>query len=197
MMSFASRVRNILVRPIAEWQVIKDEPASYSTIVFRYVAILAAIPPIAAVVGRIVFDRNISDNTRSLSLGYIVFTNAIWYCMEILNVVIAGAIIALIIATAGSKENGLRGFKIAAYSYTPLYIAGFIAVIPYVQWIVYPTILYALYLVFLGIERLAGFPKARAAWYALVSFACAAAVVAIMNMFEYVLESLIATRVVL
>jgi hypothetical protein len=197
MTAFVGRVRNILTRPDAAWDDIKEEPTTYSAIVFRYVAILAAIPPIAAIVGRIAFDRDIPDSALSLSLGYVVLTNAIWYCMEILNVVIVGAIIASIIGSAGSREKGLQGFKIAAYSYTPLYIAGCVAVIPYMRWTLYPAILYALYLVFLGIERLADLSRARAAGYALFSFVSAAVIVSIMNMFEYVFESSVATRVLM
>ena len=53
-----TRVKNILIRPRGdEWRVICDEPETYSGVIFRYVAILAAIPPAAASIDGVVFSR--------------------------------------------------------------------------------------------------------------------------------------------
>ena len=102
-----NRVANMLFHPVTEWKVIKDEPAAYRDILIRYVAILAVIPPAAAIAGRYLFDRKLSDVVIQSSFRYVVYTNLLWYCMYVLNVVVSGFVIAVIIASPGSRWNGL------------------------------------------------------------------------------------------
>jgi hypothetical protein len=190
------RVKNILVRPRHEWRVINDEPTTYTGIIFHYISILAIIPPAAAVAGRIIFDSRVPNNTVASTITYLVLTNTLWYCMYILNVVIVGAIISAIVTTPGSRWNGLQGLKVAAYSFTPLFIAGFIAAFPRTGWIVNAAILYSIYLLYLGIKGLAVMERNRAIGYTVASFLSAAAIVGVMNLFEYFFESLVVNKIV-
>lgn len=189
MKTLANRVGNMLLHPISEWQAIRDESTTYKDILFRYVAVLAVIPPAAAIAGRYLLDRKISNSTIQSSFGYIAFTNLLWYCMYVLNVVIAGAVITTIITTAESRWSGVKGFKIAAYSFTPFFIAGLIAVFPKMGWIVYVAILYSICLLYQGIVSLSSVRRTQAAGYAIASFLSAAVIVGVMNLFEYVFES--------
>jgi len=194
MKTLLNRIKNIIIHPKDEWLAIKDEPPLHRKI-FKYAAILAAIPPVAAMAGRILFDRNIPDGSLSSSFSSLLLTNMIWYGMYVVNVVITGMIIAAVLAIADSRWNGLRGFTIAAYSFTPLSLAGCLAVVPYLGWTIYPAILYGIYLIYLGTTLLAGIPKKKAAWFALSSFSAAAVVVGVMNLFEYLLESFLVGKV--
>ncbi len=189
------RVSNILLHQATEWQVIKDEPATYADILFHYVAILAVIPPAAAVLGRFIFDRKISNNVLRSSFGYLVLANLLWYVMYVLNVVMVGAIVSAIIATRENRWDGLQGFRIAAYSFTPLFVAGCIAVFPRMGWIIDVAVLYSVYLVYNGIKSLNGAESKRAMGYAIASFLSAAVIVGFMNLVEYMLESFVASRV--
>lgn len=190
------RAKNILVHPRYEWRVINDEPTTYAGVIFRYVSILAVIPPAAAVAGRIIFDIPIPNSTPTSSVTYLVLTNMLWYCMYILNVVIVGAIISAILTTPGSRWNALRGLKVAAYSFTPLFIAGFVAVLPRMSWIVNAAILYSIYLLYLGIRGLAAAGRKQAIGYTVASFLSAAVIVGVMNLFEYFFESLVVNKLV-
>ena len=194
MKTLLNRIYNILIHPRDEWLAIRDEPATHRDI-FKYAAILAAIPPVAAMAGSLLFNRNIRGSALAFSFSSLMMTNVIWYGMYILNVVITGMIIAAILSTADSRGSGLRGFTIAAYSFTPLSLAGGIAVMPYLEWTVYPAVLYGLYLLYLGITRLAEIPKTKAAWFTLSSFSAAAIILGIMNLFEYLLESFLVGKV--
>jgi hypothetical protein len=195
MKALVVRVKNVLLRPGPAWQAIKDEPATHRSVLLHYVAPLAAIPPAAAIAGRLLFDRNIAADSLSSSIAYLLMTNLIWYGMYIVNVVVSGMIIAAVLTGAGSRWNGLRGMTLAAYSFTPLSLAGLIAVIPSLGWTIYPAILYAIYLLYLGIMQLAGFPGTKSAWVALSSFSAAAVIVGVMNLLEYMFESYVARGV--
>lgn len=194
MKALLRRVINILLRPGAEWEVIKDEPATYGRVIAAYVAPLAAVPPAAAVVGRFVFDRNIPDSALSLSLNYLLFTNLLWFGMNIVSVMITGAVVTAITAAAESRWRGVRGLQVAAYSFTPLFIAGFFAAIPFMAWSLVPAIVYGVYILYRGTRETLTIRGVKAAWFSGVTFFAAAVIVGVMNMFEYMLESLIAKR---
>jgi hypothetical protein len=150
MKTLLNRIFNILIHPKDEWLAIKDEPLTHWGI-FKYAAILSAVPPVAAMAGRMLFDRNIPDSALSSSFGSLMLTNMIWYGMYVVNVVVTGMIIAAVLTIADSRWNGLRGFTIAAYSFTPLSLAGCFGVVPYLGWTIYPAILYGIYHIYLGI----------------------------------------------
>jgi hypothetical protein len=190
------RVKNILIRPGREWQAIKEEPATYSGIIFRYVAVLAALPPAAAAAGRFLFDRNIQEDKVAFSLTYFLLADLLWYCMYVLNVMITGAIIAAIASSTRERLNGLQGLKIAAYSFTPLCIAGFFAVVPKMGWIVFPAIIYSVYLLYLGLICLATMEKKQALWRTAVSFFSSSIIIGVMNLFEYYFESIVVAKIV-
>jgi len=197
MKTLLSRVRNILLRPGAEWRVIKDEPATYAAVLFRYIAVLALVPPAAAIGGRIFFDGNIANAALTSPLRYVVLTNLLWYGMYIANIIITGAVIAALIATAESRWNSVKGLKIAAYSFTPLVAAGLLSVVPYLAWTVPVAILYGFYILYLGIRTLSELSGMKAAGYAAGSFLSAAVIVSVMNLFEYMLESFLTSRMFL
>lgn len=196
MKSIIIRVKNILIRPQHEWQVIKDEKTTYRKIIFRYVGVLAMVPPAAALAGRIIFDSHIPNSALASSAGYLVLTNMLWYCMYVINVVIVGVIISAMVLRSESGWNGLQALKVAAYSFTPLFIAGFIVVLPRMGWVIQAAILYSVYLLYFGIIALGAMRKKQAAWYAAGCFLCSSIVVGIMNLFEYFFESILVMKIV-
>ncbi len=186
------RARNLLIRPQAEWQAIKGEPAGYKTGLVGYVAILALLPPLSAVIGNVIFDRNIVNRSLHYPLGYVLAANLLWYGMILLNVAIAGAIVTAVATRDDPGWLGLRGLKIAAYSFTPLFVAGVAIVIPGLDWLIYPAILYSVYILALGIITLIGTKPAKAAWHAFISFVAAGFILGMLNLFEYMFESYVA-----
>ncbi len=191
MKTLLSRANNILLHPRTEWQAIRGETATYPGVMVRYVCILSLIPPAAAVAGRYIFGGNVSDSALSSSPPYLLLSNALWYCMYPVNVIITGLVIAAIVAAAESRWQGVSGMQLAAYSFTPLFLAGFIDVIPHMTWFVYCAILYGVYILYLGIRTLISVRGMRAALYTAASATAAGVIVGVTNLFEYVFESFI------
>ena len=187
------RIRNILVKPRDEWQVIKEEKTTYGNLITGYCALISAIPPIAAVMERFIFNRGIVSNAVQSPFGYVMATNVLWYLVIMVNVIITGVIITAIVAK--KEPGGLPGLQLASYSYTPLFLVGILIIIPRLAWLIYPAILYSLYLLFLGIRTMTGLSQRKAAAYAAVSFLAAGLIVGTLNGMEYMLESFIANKV--
>ena len=187
-----NRMLNILIHPKEEWQAISNEPDTYGKLLFRYVAPLAAIPPLAVMISGLLFNGHLSNKV----LAHLLITNLLWYFMYVLNVVVVGAITTAVVTASDARWTGLQGFKVAAYSFTPLFIAGFVAVIPRMGLIVDAAILYSIYLLYLGIVGIAGTPKKMAVWNAIASFLAAAVLVGVINLGEYFLESFVVNKFV-
>jgi hypothetical protein len=189
---FLKRVKNLLFHPRREWEIIKEEQTSYQRLISSYLGIIAAIPPAAAVAERVLFDRGIAGSSP---LGYVVAANILWYFVIIVNVLITAAVIT---AVACKDETGwisLKGFKLAVYSFTPTFLVCILMIIPRLNWFIYASILYSLYLLYLGIRSMAGVEQGKAAWYAAASVLASGLIVGVMNMFEYLLESFIASKI--
>ncbi len=197
MKALLSRANNILLHPRAEWQVVRSEPATNPGIMLRYVSILSVIPPAAAVAGRYIFGSKVSDSVLSSSPPYLLLSNVLWYFMYLVNVFITGTVIAGVIAAAEARWQGVSGMQLAAYSFTPLFLAGFIEVIPHMNWCVYLAILYGIYILYLGIRTLLGVRGMRAVLYTAASATAAAVIVGVTNLFEYVFESFILKKMLL
>src|SRR6266508_4022844 len=108
-MNLVERVKAILLSPKTEWQAIEGEPGDANYLFTNYVAILAAVPAVAAFLGYSIAGLGIG---RALFLAiflYVVYCAA-WY-LEVL--VING-----IVATYGRQKNFPSSLKVAAYSTT-------------------------------------------------------------------------------
>ncbi len=194
--AFLIRVQNILIRPRDEWRAIRDESKTYSHVIFHYIAILAAIPPAAAVIDGIVSGKFASKKSGLSFISYLLLPNLLWYGISIIDVVITGAIITAVVTAPESRWSGLEGLKIAAYSFTPLFIAGVLAFIPGMNWIIYLAILDSVYLLFLGIMGLATTGKRQAIGYAIAVFLSASVILGVMNLLEYFFETTLLNTIV-
>ena len=198
MTALLKRIRNILIHPEAEWQVIRDEPASFGSVILRYVTPLAALVPISTVMQWVIFDRKVPNGALWLSfVKYLLLSNLLWFCMDIINVVVTGVVISTIMAIADSQWRGLLGLRLAAYSFTPLFITGFLALIPFMAWSLVPGILYGIYILYKGIYTLSSVRGMKSVLYAGMSFLAAAVIVGVMNLFEYMMEPNVAGRIFL
>jgi hypothetical protein len=192
MKGFLLRVKNILVRPQQEWKVIQEERTTYGQLIGEYVAVIAAVPPLSALAERLVFGRGIAGSSP---LGQVLALNVLWYFMIIINMVITSAVIT---AVAFSKEPwwfNLRGLQLASFSFTPLFLAGIPAIVPRLNWVFYPAIVYSTYLLYLGIRTMTGSGQGKAVARAAASFFAAVLIIGTLSGLEYVLESFLVAKV--
>ncbi len=191
MNSFLLRVKNILVRPQQEWKVIQEERTTYGKLIGGYVTIIAAVPPLSAVAERLIFGRGIAGSSP---LGQVLVLNVLWYFMIIINMVITSAVITAVVASKEPWWFSLRGLQLASFSFTPLFLAGIPAIVPRLNWFFYPSIVYSIYLLYLGIRTMTGAAQGKAAARAAVSFFAAVLIVGALSGLEYMLESFLVSK---
>jgi hypothetical protein len=157
------RVKDILMSPKTEWGVIDAEPATIGGIYTGYVMILAAIGPIAMLIGHQVFGIYGFKPPLEYSIAWAVMT----YVLALISVYINALIIDALAPTFGGTKDSLKAFKVAAYSGTAAWIAGIFGIIPMLG-ILAIVGLYSLYLLYLGLPRLMRVSEDKALGYTIV-----------------------------
>lgn len=166
--SLVDRVKNILVSPKSEWQRIDAEPATVAGIFTSYVLILAAIGPIAMLIGQQVFGVGGFGFTWKPSIGYSVGTAVFTYLLAIVGVYIASLVIDALAPSFGGTKDPVKALKVAAYSSTAGWVAGIFGIIPMLGWLALIGSLYGLYLLYLGLPRLMRVAEDKAIGYTVV-----------------------------
>jgi hypothetical protein len=173
-MSIIDRVKNICLKPKAEWPVIAAEPASAGSLVTGYVVPLAAIGAVSGFVGGSVLGRTLpfigTYRTPLIAgLGVACFT----FVMAIVGVFVLSLIINMLAPNFGGQKDSTLALKVAVYSYTPAWVAAAFNILPLLGILAILGGLYGLYLLYLGLPRLMKCPEDKATGYTVVIVVCA------------------------
>ncbi len=130
-MKLIDRVKNILLTPKTEWEVIAGETTPTAALITGYVLPLAAIAAIASFIGVVLIGTSmgfLGTYRMPVTFGLALL---IWH---IVGAVVAVFVLAFIIdalaPTFGATKSFPQALKVAAYSYTPGWVAGILAIIP-------------------------------------------------------------------
>jgi hypothetical protein len=167
-MGLVDRVKKILLSPRQEWEVIDTETATVGSLYTGYILPLAAIPPICQAIGYSVFGIHMPFvGTYRTPIGSAVTSAVVQYVLTLVVVYVVALIIDNLAPTFGGTKNSIQALKVAAYSYTPAWIAGIFALIPGLRFLGILG-LYSLYLLYLGLPVLMKSPKEKALGYTVV-----------------------------
>ncbi len=173
-MRLIDRAKNICLSPKTEWDVIAAETAPPSDIVTGYVLPLAGIAAVAAFIGGSLVGYNMGFfGSYRMPVGWGIGYAVYQLVMAVVSVFVLGWIIDWLAPNFGGQKNYAQAFKIAAYSYTPSWIAGILMVVPMLGILVLLGALYGLYLLYLGLPRLMKNPPEKSGGYTAVIVICA------------------------
>jgi lysylphosphatidylglycerol synthetase-like protein (DUF2156 family) len=174
-MNVVLRARAILADPAAEWTKIETESGDAAYLLTGYVASLALIPAISGFIGACVVGVAVpgQGNVRAPILDGL-FGAVFGYVMTCAAALALGLVINLMAPTFASRRGFDRAFRLAVYSYTPLWLAGIFLLVPGMRFLVL-TGFYGVYLLRLGLPLLMGTPPPQVPAYvaAIVGCACA------------------------
>jgi Yip1 domain len=150
-MSIVDRATNISLRPQSEWPVIAAEPASVAGIFTGYIAPLAAIGPIALVIGLSIVGVGIPFlGTYRAPLGTSVTQAVLTFVMILIGVAIMSAIVSALAPSFGGRRDALAALKLVGYAYTPAFIAGILGLFPPISFLEIFAGLWTLYVFYKG-----------------------------------------------
>lgn len=173
-----ARVQAILLKPAETWDVIAAEPATIKSIYMGYVVPLAAITPVASIIGTAIFGGLLAG---LFGVGLIIpaiIMAIISYALTLAMVYVQALIIDALAPSFDGQKNMLNAFKVAAYSMTAVWLAGIFKILPFFGWLSIVG-LYSLYLMYLGIPKLMKSPADKSLGYTAVSIIVSAVLWAI------------------
>lgn len=167
-MNLVERVKRILLSPRTEWEVIDAEATTPAALYTGYIAPLAAIGPIAQLIGYSVFGISVPFmGTYRVPFGSAITSALVTYLLTLIGVYVLALIIDALAPTFNGQRNRVQALKVSAYSSTASWVAGIFALIPGLRLL---TILglYSLYLLYLGLPVLMKSPREKAMGYTVV-----------------------------
>jgi hypothetical protein len=163
-MNLIERAKNIILTPKSEWEVVAPEATPTAELYKSYIVPLAAIGPIASFIGLSLVGFGAFRVPIMAGL-----TNAIVaYVLGLVGVFIISLIINGLAPTFGGEKNPMQALKVAAYSYTPAWIASVLHILPALSILVLLASLYGLYVLYLGLPVLMKCPREGGRLYLVV-----------------------------
>jgi hypothetical protein len=167
-MNLVERVRQLLLSPRTEWAVIDAEPTTPAALYTGYAMPLAAIGPIAQIIGYSVFGISVPFmGTYRVPIGSAITNAVVTYILSLIATYVLGLIIDGLAPTFGAQRSPIQGLKVAVYSSTAAWLAGVFALVPGLR-ILQILGLYSLYLLYLGLPVLMKAPRDKAVGYTVV-----------------------------
>jgi hypothetical protein len=169
----AARVKGILFAPRAEWPLVAREDTSAARIYLAYVAPLAAIGALAAIVGAAYVGVALPfENVARLRPGAAVVGAFAHFLLTFATVFVVALIVDRLAPTFGGQRDARRALQVTAYSFTPAWVAAALAVVPALGAIAGFVGLYGLYLLYLGLPVLMHAPADKSLGYTVVVVIC-------------------------
>jgi Yip1 domain len=158
---------------VTEWPRIEREADDPAYLLSRYVALLGLIPPLFGFVGACLIGATVPGigSTRA-SLIDGLFGAIFGYIATFAIVLLLGLIIDLSAPLFGGRKDFASAFKLAIYSYTPIWLAGVFLLLPGLHFLAL-TGFYGAYVVALGLPRMMKSPERQSRAFVVLVVACA------------------------
>ncbi len=163
-MNLIERVKNILITPKTEWDVINGETATTQSLLMGYVLPLAIVAAIGSLLKGLLF-------AGTFGLKYFIISAVIAFIASIVAFFVSVIIVDMLAPSFGSEKNMGKSAQLVAYSGTPSYVGGFLSFIPVIGWLIaLAAWAYGIYLMYLGIGPLKKTPEDKKVVYMVVAF---------------------------
>jgi hypothetical protein len=169
-----NRMKNMLLTPKTEWQVIVGEPMTIPQLYMGYVVPLTAWTALIGLVRVALIGTRLpfSGAVRMPLSGAIAI--AAWtFAGSFIGLFLVGLIVSFLAPTFGGTRDQTRGLKVAVYSLTPAYLGSVLALSPVLPSLLqFAVLCYGLYVLYLGLPVVMQAPKDRALGYTATVVVC-------------------------
>lgn len=162
------RAKDILLKPKETWPVIAAEPATTQSIYVPYVVALAAIGPLASLIGGQLVGVSVLGTTWRPPIGAALTSAVLSYGLTLAMVFVLALVIDGLAPNFGGQKDQTQALKVSAYSGTAAWVGGIFGLIPMLGLIGLLFALYGLYILYLGLPVLMKVPQEKAVAYTAV-----------------------------
>jgi len=190
-MNLVERVKNIILNPKQEWNVIDTETTGTIELYKGYVIPLTAIGPIATLIGTTLVGISLPGiGTYRVPFGSAIGQTIVSYILSLIGVYVMALIIDFLAPSFSGEKNINQALKTAVYSSTASWLGGIFGLIPILGFISLVASIYSLYLLFLGLPVLMKSPKEKALIYTVVIVIAAIIIFVIIGLISSLFVSL-------
>jgi MFS family permease len=173
-MGLVERAKKICLNPKSEWTVIAGETTSTGALITGYVLPLVAVSAVAGFIGGSLIGHSVPFlGTYRIPIVSGISLAIFRVVMGLVGIFVLSLVINALAPNFGGTKNPQQALKVAAYSYTPAWLAGVLAALPMLGLLGLLGALYGLYLLYLGLPRLMKSPEAKSGGYTAVVVLCA------------------------
>jgi hypothetical protein len=168
-MNVTDRAKRLVLQPKQEWQVIATEATTTGQLYTNYIMPLAAIGPIASIIGMSLFGITVPFvGTYRVPIGTAITHSIISYVFTLAGIFILALIIDALAPSFLGEKSQIQALKVAAYSCTAAWLGGIFSLIPSISILAIIPGIYSLYLLYLGLPVLMKSPQDKALGYTIV-----------------------------
>lgn len=136
----------------------KDIEVPLNMTMFRYVAVIAAIPFIATILGDLWYYS-------PRSYGYVIAIAIATYALDVIAVYVIGFLIWKLAAVFSTTTTQDRSTLLAALVYTPIFLVSIVDLVPFLSVLMVLGLLYGLYILYMGVPILLNTPQDKVLIY--------------------------------
>lgn len=163
-MNIIERVKNILLTPKTEWDVINGEAATPMGLLTGYVLPLAILSAAGSLLRGLMFPG-------LFGIKFFIIGAVIAFVASVIGFYVSAIVIDMLAPSFASEKDMNKSAQLVAYSSTPSYIAGILSFIPVLGMIIgLAGWAYGIYLMYLGIGPLKKTPEDKKVVYMIVAF---------------------------
>ena len=166
------RAKAILLRPKEEWPRIAAESSPPTEVLIRYAVPLAAIGPVATLIGGQLFGYGILGISIRPSLTSAIGSAIATYVLSLLGLFVVAFIANFLSPKFDGRDNWPAAFKLVAFSMTAAWVVGIFGLVPALG-ILGLLALYGIYLFYTGAAPMMGVPQDKAGIYTAVTIIAA------------------------
>ena len=160
----------LVKNPVAFMTANKDATMTVRDIMVNYVAVLAAIPFFATLLGNLWYYSLFARFLFAGSYLAYAFTLAILtYILYVLGVYVIGVIIQKLATNFSSSTDQVKALRLSAFIFTPFFLISILDIIPPLRVLDILGVLYGLYILYLGLPIMLGTPKDKVISYVIAT----------------------------
>ena len=164
------RIKAILTTPRTEWPAAAAEPATVQSLYAGYIAIVAALPIIAGFIKGSLIGTSAFGITVRTPIGMGIVGMVLHYVLALVIIYVVALIINALAPTFGGQKDMVQALKTVAYAWTASWIAGIAVIVPWLgALIAVAGVIYAIYLLYLGLPQTMRCPREKTGVYTAVS----------------------------
>jgi hypothetical protein len=166
-----TRAKSMLLAPRAEWPLVAAEPDTVGGLYTGYIAVVAAIPPIAHFLSSTLIGVSVPFlGAFRVPLAAGITTAVLHYALSLIGTFVVALIVDALAPSFGGEKNRVQALKAVAYASTAAWVASIIGIIPGLGLLAaLAGGIYSIYLLNMGLPFTMKCPPEKAIGYTAVS----------------------------